>query len=154
MQLQTVVTPGAVALEAGLSTRTRVLERAAQLLAPASGLDEAALLAALMEREQLGTTGFGGGTAVPHGRIAGLDSFHGAILLLASPVDWGAVDALPVDLVVALVGPEDAGAEHLKLLAKVSRALRDAAFVAKLRGATDAAALWALLDEGPARQAA
>lgn len=154
MNLQDVVAPGAVALEAGLSTRARVLERAAALLAPAAGLPAPALLSALDAREAMGTTGFGGGTAVPHGRLAALGGFHGAVLLLASPVDWGAVDALPVDLVVALVGPEEPGAEHLKLLARVSRALRDTAHVARLRGATDAAALWAMLDDAPARAAA
>jgi PTS system nitrogen regulatory IIA component len=154
MNLQDVVAPGAVVLEGGLWTRGRVLERAAALLAPATGLAAAALLSALNEREALGTTGFGGGTAVPHGRLAGLDGFHGALLLLAAPLDWGAVDAQPVDLVVALVGPEAAGAEHLKLLARVSRALRDGAFVAKMRGATDAGALWAMLDDAPLRQAA
>lgn len=154
MDFQALVKPAGVALEAGVATRARALERVAGLLAASAGLDETMLLDALLAREQLGTTGFGGGTAIPHGRIGGLADFHGAVLLLTLPVDWSAVDGRPVDLVVAMVGPETAGAVHLKLLARVSRLLRDTAFVEKLRGATDAGALWAMLGEGPARRAA
>lgn len=145
MEFRTLLSPGAVALEATLSTRKAVLERAAQLLAEATGMPEAEVLQALMAREGEGTTGFGDGTAVPHGRLAGTPRMAAALLRLQQPVDWGAVDGLPVDLVVALLAPEDAGAEPLKALALVSRTLRDRALVAKLRGAGDADALWALL---------
>jgi PTS system nitrogen regulatory IIA component len=118
---------------------------AADLLAAAAGLLADAVAAVLLEREELGTTAFGAGTAVPHGRMAGAGAIHVVVLRLAAPVDWAAVDGLPVDLVVAILGPEDGGAENLKALARVSRALRDRGLVKKLRGARDAAALWALL---------
>jgi PTS system nitrogen regulatory IIA component len=154
MELQAVVSPGAVALNVVAGSKRAVLERAAALLAPACGDAETGVLDALVERERLETTAFGGGTALPHGRMAGLAGFHGALVRLAAPIGWEAVDGAPVDLVLALVGPEAPGAAHLKLLARASRALRDAALVARLRGAADDAAAWALLGGGAVRRAA
>jgi nitrogen PTS system EIIA component len=72
---------------------------------------------------------------------------------LSQPVDWSSVDGMPVDVVIALAGPETAGADNLKALALLSRTLRDQSLVGKIRGARDAAALWALL-AGQARAAA
>jgi PTS system nitrogen regulatory IIA component len=108
----------------------------------------------LNERERLGTTGFGGGVAIPHGRIAGLDGIRAAMVRLDRPIDYGAIDDLPVDLVFMMLSPVDAGAEHLKALAQVSRRLRDRAFVAKLRGAGSPDALYALFVGAETRDAA
>ena len=108
----------------------------------------------LQERERLGTTGFGGGVAIPHGRMAGLPSIRAAFVQLEKPIDYGAIDDMPVDLVFMLLSPEDAGAEHLKALAQVSRRLRDRAFVAKLRGAQSPDALYALFASAETRDAA
>lgn len=144
MDLCDLVAADAIAVDCPAASRRSVLEQAATLLAPSAGLPASTILAALLEREALGTTGFGAGTAIPHGRVPGMKHIRGAIVRLAAPLDWGAVDGLPVDLVVALAGPDAAGADNLKALALVSRALRDKALVAKLRGARDAAALWAL----------
>jgi PTS system nitrogen regulatory IIA component len=153
MKLGDLLGDGAVALEPGLASQKSVFERIGELLTSATGAPAAAITAALADRERLGTTGFGGGTAIPHGRVPGLSGIHAAVVRLAQPVDWHSVDGTPVDLLVALVGPEDAGANHLKALALVSRTLRDKAFVAKLRGASDSGALWALL-VGEERRAA
>ena len=108
----------------------------------------------LQDRERLGTTGFGGGVAIPHGRIAGLDRIRAAFVRLDKPIDYGAIDDLPVDLVFMLLSPEDAGVDHLKALAQVSRRLRDKAFVAKLRGAGSPDALYALFAHVETRDAA
>lgn len=153
MDFQTLLAPSAVALDAPAATQKAVFSAAAALLADASGVPEAAIAAALADRERMGTTGFGGGTAIPHGRVAGLPGMAAAVIRPAAPVEWGALDALPVDLVVALVGPEEAGADHLKSLALISRTLRDKPLLEKMRGATDPAALWTLL-AGPQRRAA
>jgi PTS system nitrogen regulatory IIA component len=75
------------------------------------------------------------------------------VIRLAQPVEWAAVDGLPVDLVLALAGPDEPGADNLKALALLSRTLRDRVLVEKLRGVNDAGALWALL-AGQTRQAA
>lgn len=108
----------------------------------------------LLDRERLGTTGFGGGVAIPHGRVEGLEGICAAFARLDRPIDYGAIDDLPVDLVFMLLSPADAGAEHLKALAQVSRRLRDRAFVAKLRGAGSPDALYALFASAETRDAA
>ena len=108
----------------------------------------------LVERERLGSTGFGGGIAIPHGKIEGLDRVVGLFARLAQPIDFAAIDDLPVDLVFLLLSPVDAGVEHLKALARVSRRMRDKSFVAKLRGAGSNDALYALFATGEARHAA
>ena len=108
----------------------------------------------LVERERLGSTGFGGGVAIPHGKIEGLNRVVGVFARLAQPIDFNAIDDMPVDLVFLLLSPPDAGVEHLKALARVSRKLRDRAFVAKLRGAGSEDALYALFATGETRDAA
>lgn len=108
----------------------------------------------LVERERLGSTGFGGGVAIPHGKIEGLSRVVGVFARLAQPIDFNAIDDMPVDLVFLLLSPPDAGVEHLKALARVSRKLRDRALVAKLRGAGSEDALYALFATGETRDAA
>jgi PTS system nitrogen regulatory IIA component len=103
------------------------------------------IVAALSEREKLGSTGFGGGAAIPHGKIEQLPSVIGYFARLTAPIDFQAVDGLPVDLVFMLLSPADAGADHLKALAGVSRLLRDRHLLAKLRGARSKDAIYALL---------
>ncbi len=110
------------------------------------GIDSRKVVERLTERERLGSTGFGSGVAIPHGKIDGLDHVVGVFTQLAQPIEFAAVDDMPVDLVVMLLSPLDAGADHLKALAQVSRALRDRTFVAKLRGAASADALRAVFD--------
>ena len=109
---------------------------------------------ALAAREKLGSTGFGGGVAIPHAKVAGVTQVTAVFARLAHPIDWQAVDGAPVDLVLALLSPPAAGADHLKALARVSRRLRDRAFLAKLRGAGSPDALYALFAADRARDAA
>jgi PTS system nitrogen regulatory IIA component len=83
--------------------------------------------------------------AIPHGKIEGLGRVFGFFARLTQPIDFNSVDSDPVDLVFLLLSPPDAGADHLKALAAVSRALRNKQTVAKLRGARSRDALFALL---------
>ncbi len=99
----------------------------------------------LRTREALGPTGFGGGVAIPHARLAGLSDCVALVARLPQPIDWGAVDGQSVDLLVLLLSPEGAGADHLKALARISRALRDSETVPALRAADTAAAIMAVL---------
>lgn len=120
-----------------------------QLLAMAASrrtdLPAKAVATALTEREKLGSTGFGGGVAIPHAKMADLGGVFGYFARLSTPIDFQSVDGLPVDLVFLILSPPDAGADHLKALASVSRVLRDRATVAKLRGARSRDAIFALL---------
>lgn len=122
----------------------------AELAAKAAGLfkvDERKLFDRLLERERLGSTGIGGGIAIPHGRLTTVAKPLGLFARLAHPVDFDAIDERPVDVVFLLVTPEGAGADHLKALARVSRLLRDRSLVEKLRATEKADALYALLVE-------
>ena len=112
-----------------------------------TGLDDRTIFDTFLERENLGSTGFGGGTALPHGRFEGLDKVCAIFARLASPVDFDAIDGKPVDLVFALLSPEDNGADHLTALAKMSRILKDEALCAKLRQAGKAVEVYALISQ-------
>ncbi len=118
------------------------LHGAGAAAAEAYGLDARAASETLAEREKLGSTGFGAGIAIPHGKLDAIRRVCGVFVRLEKPVDFGAVDELPVDLVFMLLSPVGAGAEHLKALACVSRCLRDKAIAAKLRGAGSRDALY------------
>ena len=122
-----------------------LMKQLAELAAQRLGLDSSTILAGLNEREQLGSTGFGQGVAIPHAKVEGLDRIYGLFARLGEPVDYKAIDGRTVDLVFLLLSPPDAGAEHLKALAAISRVTRDAATLERLRGARSRDALAALL---------
>jgi PTS system nitrogen regulatory IIA component len=131
-----------------------LLKQLAELAAQRLGLDSAPVLAAINEREQLGSTGFGQGVAIPHAKVDGLDRIHGYFARLGEPVDYKAIDGRPVDLLFLLLSPPNAGADHLKALAAISRVTRDAAMLERLRGARSRDALAALLMGADERDAA
>ena len=108
-------------------------------------LPERQIFDVILERERLGTTGVGGGIAIPHGRLPKLDHIYGIFARLEHPIDFESIDEQPVDLIFMLLAPEAAGADHLKALARVSRMLRDRATTEKLRGSDNPEALYALL---------
>jgi PTS system nitrogen regulatory IIA component len=141
------------AVVAGLAVPNKksLFQQLAAIAARIVPVDAKLVVERLSERERLGSTGFGGGVAIPHGKIDGLTSVVGVFARLAQPIEFDAIDDMPVDLVFLLLSPPDAGVEHLKALARVSRRLRDRAFVAKLRGAGSEDALYALFTTGEAR---
>lgn len=117
-------------------------------------LDREAVLDGLREREALGSTGFGRGVALPHARIDGLSRPVAALLRLESPVEFAAADRLPVDLVIGLLSPTNAGATHLYALAALSRMVRDEDMHRALIEAHDTETLYALLTNASDRDAA
>ena len=135
-------------------TRRRLFQQLAAAAAKLTGIPAKTIAASSTAREKIGSTGFGGGAAIPHGKIEGLERVFGYFARLAAPVDFQSIDGMPVDLVFLLLSPPDAGADHLKALARVSRLFRDPQTVAKLRGARSKDALYALLAGGEARDAA
>jgi PTS system nitrogen regulatory IIA component len=131
-----------------------LLQQLANLAGQRLKLDSAAILASLLEREQLGSTGFGHGVAIPHGKIEGLTRIYGLFARLSEPVEFKAIDNRPVDLVFLLLSPPNAGADHLKALAAVSRVTRDAALLEQMRGARSRDALAVVLLGADERDAA
>lgn len=147
--------PDAVLACVKASGKKALLAELAAKAAALYKLDERRLFDRLLERERLGSTGIGGGIAIPHGRMAILDKPVGVFARLGHPVDFDSIDERPVDTVFLLLAPEGAGADHLKALARVSRLLRDRSLVEKLRATDSADALYALLIETlPAQSAA
>ena len=135
-------------------SKKALLQQLANLAGQRLGLDSAAILSSLSEREQLGSTGFGQGVAIPHGKIEGLKRIYCLFARLAEPLDYKAIDNRPVDLIFLLLSPPDAGAEHLKALAAISRVTRHAATLEKMRGARSRDALTAVLLGADERDAA
>ena len=131
-----------------------LLQQLANLAGQRLGLESAAILASLTEREQLGSTGFGQGVAIPHGKIEGLPQIYCLFARLGEAVDFKAIDGKPVDLVFLLLSPPDAGAEHLKALAAISRVTRHMPTLEKMRGARSRDALAAVLMGADERDAA
>lgn len=154
MIIADLITPQSVIANFRVSSKKQALQELAKKAASLVGQPEKLVFDVLSERERLGTTGVGLGIAIPHGKLPGLDRMTGLFARLDRPVDFEAIDNQPVDLVFLLLAPEDAGADHLKALARVSRLLRDRAVCAKLRGTDNADALYALLTDDRASDAA
>lgn len=152
--LADILAPDAVTSALVVPNKKVLFQQMAATGARLAGVDARVVADRLSDRERLGSTGFGGGVAIPHAKIDGLPQVIGLFARLGAPIDFMAVDDLPVDIVFLLLSPTDAGVEHLKALARVSRRLRDRAFVAKLRGAGSEDALYALFAGSGSRDAA
>lgn len=154
MDIPMILRPGAVRVLGATSSKKRLMHELGDIAHAVYGVDAQAAVEALQERESLGPTGVGHGVALPHARLPDIDRVVGALILLEKPINFDAVDRQPVDLAFALFAPKDAGVEHLKALALVSRTLRDAQLCAKLRANPDPATLYTILTEAQAMLAA
>lgn len=156
MNIGELLDRNAIALRVSATNKRQLLAVIAEIAARNLGLDAADILDALAEREHAGSTGVGHGVAAPHARLKGLQRMRGVFLRMDQPVDFESVDDQPVDLIFALFAPIDAGSEHLRALARVSRLLRQADLRQQLRQARTADAIHALLvqDSGAARSSA
>ena len=154
MEINDLLVPEGVVADLKATSKKQALQDLAKRAAEVSGLHERAIFDVLMERERLGTTGVGNGIAIPHGKLASLDRIHGLFARLEQPIDFHAIDERPVDLIFVLLAPENAGADHLKALARISRLLRNNGICDKLRGTDSAEALFAILTESQEDRAA
>ena len=154
MDISDLITPSTIVPSLKVTSKKQALQELARHGAESTGLGEREIFEILLERERLGTTGVGGGVAIPHGKLPGLKRLYGVFARLETPIDFDAIDEQPVDLIFLLLAPETAGADHLKALARVSRSLRDKETCEKLRGSDTAEALYALLTEAPASHGA
>ena len=145
MPFQSLLAADRIVLLVEPGDRDAVLDAAARLLADYSPANTQVIGDSLRKRERLGSTAIGHGIAIPHGRTPAFDTARGAFLRLAEPVDFGASDGMPVDLVFAMAVPEHFTQQHLQLLAELAEQFADDGFRAALRAAPDAAALRALL---------
>ena len=156
MQIADLLTPDSVIAAMKVQGKKQLLQELASHASPLAGIAERKIFETLTERERLGSTGVGQGIAIPHGRLGDIKKIHGIFAKIETPIDYDAVDKAPIDLVFMLLAPENAGADHLKALARVSRLLRNQPVCEKLRAANNAAAIYAILTgpTGAASQAA
>lgn len=159
MQLDTLLTPERTLCRAPATSKNLVLENCARFFYEnmsfcenaatcASGGDTAPplsadiLLQSLLARERLGSTGLGNGIAIPHCRLKNIDAVMGALITLAEPIEFDAVDGKPVDIIFILLAPERALQEHLKALAALADLFNRAEFRQSIRAATTAQQLY------------
>ena len=155
MHLIDLLTPGRVQAGASVTSKKRLLELLAALLGEGQGSStERAIFDSLCAREKLGSTALGGGVAIPHGRSAELGSAVGAFVRLSEPLDFGAPDGAPVDLLFALGVPEHFTNQHLLLLSQLAEMFNDSEFTKQLRTVQDSSKLFALLNDWQAHHAA
>lgn len=148
MHLLDLLSPARVRVDLAAPGKKRLLEQLATVLTAGTGGDtERSVYESLCSRERLGSTGLGHGVAIPHGRCARAGQAIGAFVRLSDPVDFGAPDGEPVDLLFALVVPEHYAQQHLMLLSQLAEMFGDEAFRGRLRAAADSAALYRLLSD-------
>ena len=144
MELADILAKRAVLCCTGTKTKRQLFEELAERAAEITGHDAAEIREAITGREELGSTGLGNGIAIPHGKLAGLKGVTALLARLDQPIDYDSVDDQPVDIVVMLLAPTGAGADHLKALSRVARLLRTETVVEELRSASDADQLHAI----------
>ncbi|MBO6852629.1 MAG: PTS sugar transporter subunit IIA [Marivivens sp.] len=154
MELSQILKPEGVKLLGASSSKKRLFQDLGEIAEQVYGVDAQIVTECLLEREILGPTGVGNGIALPHARLESVKDVCGIFVRLEKPLEFDAVDRQPVDLVFALFAPIDAGVDHLKALALVSRTLRDAATCTKLRSNESPTILHTILTEAQTSQAA
>lgn len=147
MDLSDLLPVEAVLSNLKASSKKQALQEMAAKAAVITARTDREIFDTLLQREKLGSTGVGHGVAIPHGKLQGLQKLVGVFARLDKPVDFDALDDEPVDLMFLLLAPENAGADHLKALARIARVLREPAVAGKLRAANDANAIYALLTQ-------
>jgi len=155
MELADILSEDSVVVRDRVKDKAELLALLSEHAAKLTSQSGPAIYETLQAREALGSTGLGNGIAIPHGKLPGLDRVTAIFARLAEPVDFDAVDDEKVDLVMLLLAPAGAGADHLKALACVARLLRTESLVTALRNTDDPHRLHALLTAPlPSRDAA
>ncbi len=154
MNLSELIAPEAIIPALRANSKKQVLQILAEKAADLTGLNERVIFDVVLQREKLGSTGLGGGIAIPHGKLPDINKIIGIFAHLEIPVDFEALDDEPIDLVFLLLAPENAGADHLKALSQIARVLRHSDVVQKLRNTYDANVLYTLLIQNSASNAA
>jgi PTS system nitrogen regulatory IIA component len=154
MSLDEILSAEAVIPGLRVNGKKQALQELSERAAAISRLPAREIFDAILQRERLGPTGVGDGVAIPHGKLTKCERICGVFAKLERPIDFEALDGLPVDLVFLLIAPESAGADHLKALAAIARVLRKAGVAGQLRGARDASAMYSLLTMSHASHAA
>jgi PTS system nitrogen regulatory IIA component len=145
MKISDTLKEGAIISELNATDKKAVLEELAGTLAEASGVNQEEMVRVLLERERLGSTGIGGGIAIPHGKLGALQSLLMAFGRSRKGVEFDAMDGKPTHLFFLLLAPEDSTGAHLKMLARISRSLKNSVFRERLMTAADGRELYMVI---------
>lgn len=145
MDLGDLVLPERIIASLNPGSKKQLLQELAELASEMTGAPVRRIFDKLLERERLGPTGVGNGIAIPHATLPELDQIFCQYVRLETPIDFDAADNEDVDIIFLLLAPEGAGAEHLKVLARIARVLRDEKIVDKLRGSNEISAIHTIL---------
>lgn len=135
----------AIACGLNINSKYDVLTKISSMAHSVYGQSQSDILESLLERENLGSTGFGGAIAIPHCKVGGIKEPLAIFISLTKPIDYRSIDNQPVDLIFALISPDNNGASHLRALAEISRLLRDEKSCAQLRGTNNVDSIFAML---------
>jgi PTS system nitrogen regulatory IIA component len=153
MNLSDILTPERIALAMRAASKKRALEGISELIASDTDLNSTVVFQSLIERERIGSTGIGENIAIPHGRLKGLKKPVGAFAVLEQEIDFDAIDQKPVNIIFALLVPEEATDEHLQLLAQLAKIFSNNQVKEKLLGASSPENALLLFKEFNANQA-
>jgi PTS system nitrogen regulatory IIA component len=147
MEIQDIIAPERIAFDVDASSKKRALEKVSDVLARdgSANLASQDVCESLIAREKLGTTAIGCGVAIPHGRLKNTTKTIAAFIKLHHGVDYDAIDHQQVDLIFALLVPEQSTEEHLKILAEIAEMFSNEAIREKLRQVKDPQSLFDLL---------
>ncbi len=143
--LSSILSEQRIVSELNVSSKKKLLGNIAELFANELNLNKKILFNLFFDREQLSSTGIGNGFALPHARTSGIDQAYGCLLKLSTPISFDAIDNKPIDLVFALVVPEEATDEHLKILASIAQMFSNEATCNDLRLASDAMTMFSII---------
>ena len=147
MKISDILTDNDVIVINNAASKRQLLKEMSIKIAEGTGIDDRSMFDIILERENLGSTAFGGGTAVPHGRIPELKHLKGLFAKLQKGIDFEADDNQPVDLVFMLVSPENSGADHLSALAQSSKIIKDEEVCDQLRNAESTKEIYRILTQ-------
>jgi PTS system nitrogen regulatory IIA component len=145
MRILDVLQEDAIISELTATDKKAVLEELTAAVAKASGVDQEEMVRVLLERERLGSTGIGSGIAIPHGKLKSLGALLVGFGRSRKGVDFEAIDGKPAHIFFLLMAPEDSSGAHLRMLARISRLLKDSALRQGLMDAADRRELYALI---------
>ncbi len=135
MQLSDHLSPSNVVLDLAAASKKELIIKLSELAAKRTGVEASAVSAALTSRENLGSTGIGQGIAIPHAIVEGVADCLCLFVRLAKPLDFDAVDEVPVDVVVLLLSPSTDQRQNLNLLSCIARRLRNDSVTDAVRAA-------------------
>ncbi|PLX32880.1 MAG: transcriptional regulator [Hyphomicrobiales bacterium] len=154
MDIFSLISPDSIICPLRANSKKQVLQELSKTAETLIGQNSRDIFETVLQRERLGSTGIGHGVAIPHGKLNGINSIVCILARLATEIDFDSVDDKPVDTVFMLLAPENAGADHLKALALISRLVKDRMTMDKIRSAGDPKTIYAILTEPAASDAA